>query len=325
MVGLSLVAVTAVLLYRLFRRHTDSSSLGAILAFVTLELVAVVQIESLSLFAAYRRWPVTVLWGLVAACVWLALRRAPRPARSCFSFDVWEWIVGAACACLLAGTLVGALWGTPNTWDALTYHLPRVMHWLQDASIAHYPTAIPRQLKMPPLAEILLSQTVLLSGGDRLVNLVQWSTYGVAALGIYAIVRSAGLPRLAGMCGALLFLSVPIAVLQASGPKNDVVTCANVAATIAFLHVGTRELRWGWIFAGAMALGAAILTKGTSFLLGGVIAALFAAVVLWRHGGRNSLRAIALLALVVGVINGGHWSRNVRWFGTPLGPQSAAR
>ena len=48
-----------------------------------------------------------------------------------------------------------AIVAPPNTYDSMTYHLPRVMHWIQNQSVAHYPTHIPRQLHFPPGAEFI--------------------------------------------------------------------------------------------------------------------------------------------------------------------------
>src|SRR5439155_23425889 len=41
---------------------------------------------------------------------------------------------------------VVAVVGAPNTMDAMTYHLSRVIHWTQNQSVEHYATNIPRQL-----------------------------------------------------------------------------------------------------------------------------------------------------------------------------------
>jgi 4-amino-4-deoxy-L-arabinose transferase-like glycosyltransferase len=321
--GFALIALGAGLLLEALRRSTGSIVHAVLLCFVALELIAVLQIESLSLVSAYRAGPVTMLWGVVAVGAFCWLRRAPRVAIAVAPWSRWELIVAGAWIVMLGGTLVTALWGTPNTWDALTYHLPRVMHWIQNSSIEHYATAFSPQVKFPPLAEILVSQTVLLSGGDRLVNLVQWIAFGVTALAIYGALRGAGSSRLTGLSGALLFLSVPMAVLQASGPKNDLVLCANLAAAIVFFRTGFRGFRWRWMIAGAAALGLAILSKGTGLIFGGILAGLLLAAVLRQHGVRKSAGLFALLAVTIAVTNGGHYARNLRWFGSFFGPETA--
>ena len=64
---------------------------------------------------------------------------------------------------------------TPTTnWDSLTYHLPRVMHWIQQQSVEHFPTGNTRQLEFAPWSAFVVTNLHLLSGNDRLDNLVQW-------------------------------------------------------------------------------------------------------------------------------------------------------
>src|SRR6185369_10694518 len=46
---------------------------------------------------------------------------------------------------ILCATLATALLYPPNTWDSMTYHMPRVMHWITNANIGFYPTANSRQ------------------------------------------------------------------------------------------------------------------------------------------------------------------------------------
>jgi len=317
-----LVAAT-ILLFLIFRRWSGSPAQAALLTFVAVELVSVLAIESLSVFHAYGGWPLAALWGAIALGALLRVRRMPpappTPPDPPQSGDRLETVVLWTGAALLFATLVTALLGAPNTWDALTYHLPRAMHWLQNGSIAHYPTPMSRQLYMPPMAEILIAQAMALSGGDRLVNLVQWIAFGVTATGVFSVVRAAGLTRLAALNAALMFLALPMAVLQASGPKNDLVLCANLAAAAVFFQRGFSALDWRWVLAGATAAALSVLTKGTGLLFAGVLVAVFVVAVTWRHGARNGLRVgvLALVALVT--VNVNHWMRNLGENGSALG------
>ena len=54
----------------------------------------------------------------------------------------------------------------PNNYDSMTYHLGRVVHWIQNHSVQHYPTNIDRQLFMPPWAEFAITHFYLLSTDD---------------------------------------------------------------------------------------------------------------------------------------------------------------
>jgi len=98
---------------------------------------------------------------------------------------------------LLVGLI--ALLAPPNTFDSMTYHMSRVAHWAHQGSVAPYPTHIVRQITAPPLAEFAILQLQLLSGGDRLANLVQFFA----------------------LCGCVLNVSLIAARLRA-GPRGQI-------------------------------------------------------------------------------------------------------
>jgi len=81
--------------------------------------------------------------------------------------------LAASAAAIAAVTTTVALVAAPNSWDSLTYHLPRVEQWIQEGSLAHFPTASMRQLASNPFAEMLILHFRLLVERDCLDNLVQ--------------------------------------------------------------------------------------------------------------------------------------------------------
>jgi len=316
--------VATALALRWARGLTGSRARGVLLAFVVLQVVVVAQAELLGAFAAYRASPLVTLWVATAALFALLPRHRSAPALRP-PLDRTERAVLALVLAVLAGTLVTALAAAPNTWDALTYHLPRVMHWIQNESLAHYPTSIGRQLKMPPLAELIVSQTVLLTGGDRLVALVPWTASALSALAVFLLVRGRGLSRLAGLHGALFFLTAPMAILQASGAKNGLVMCANLAAAAVFFADASRRPDRLTLGAGSVALGLAVLTQGVAPLFGGLLGLGCVVAVARRHGAARALAAGGAIALAILSLNALHWSRNLRHFGSLVGPTSEGR
>src|SRR4030095_5747358 len=81
-----------------------------------------------------------------------------------------EWAILGVCALLFAGVTVAAFGAAPNNWDALAYHLPRQVMWMQQHSLAAFATSDSRMLEMPPLAEFCQLHLMLLSGSDHWAN-----------------------------------------------------------------------------------------------------------------------------------------------------------
>ena len=120
----------------------------------------------------------------------------------------------------------------------MTYHMPRVAHWSQAGSVAHYPTHILRQLWLGPWAEFAIMHLYVLTGGDRLANLVQWLAFAGCIVGS-AVVAGAlgGGPWRAGWRRSPA-RPCPMAISQASSTQNDLV------ASFWLLSLGYWVLRF---------------------------------------------------------------------------------
>jgi len=159
---------------------------GAVLA----GLLATALAELSSLFRAFDRSLVLGAWLaallVLAAAVWRQSRRqagAP-PAVSIGRPSAQEIGFLLGLGVLAVAVVLAAAASAPSNWDSLTYHLPRIAHWIQNRSVAHYPTHVVRQLTLGPGAEELLAHFELLAGSDRGIGLLQflaWVGAGVAA------------------------------------------------------------------------------------------------------------------------------------------------
>ncbi len=226
-------------------------------------------------------------------------------------------------AILLGGVLLVAVMGAPNNGDSMSYHLPRVMHWIQNGTVAHYPTWIPRQLYQPPMAEFAVAHFQLLYGSDRPAALVQW--FSLAGCGVAASLVAAR--HRAGRTGpalARLFVfTLPMGLLQGITTQNDLVLSFWLTGGAYFcLEAFDRprgNIAWGSVLPLALCLGLAVLTKGIGYPFG--LSLLGAGILLafYRHGGRG-LRVLLVCLVVILLLNGGHYARNTAAFGHPLVP-----
>ncbi|MBV8717464.1 MAG: glycosyltransferase family 39 protein [Chloroflexi bacterium] len=233
-------------------------------------------------------------------------------------------------ACTL-GALVGlvavlacvALISPPNTWDSMTYHMARLIHWQQDASVVPYRTNIVRQLYLQPGAEYILLHLQLLSGGDRFAGLVQWGAMLGSLLGVTLLAAELGAGRAGALCASIVAASLPIGVLESTSTQNDYVVAFWLVCTALF---GTRLVRnpgrgHGWlnVFGLGAATGLALLTKATAYLF--VLPILvWVAVVLMRRSHRRSVAPLVLVGAIALLLNVSFYARNMQVFGSPTGP-----
>ena len=272
--------------------------------------------EILGALNLLRRGPLLAGWALVA--VMAAVRRRPLASRPHRPGWLDLALLAGACAVVLPVGLV-ALASAPNSTDALGYHLPRVIYWAQQASVRFFPTGNFQQLTHPPMAEYLMLHTYLIAGNDHFVNLVQFLGFCGSIVVVWNIARVLGAQTRGCAIAAVFCATLPGAILQASGVKNDCVLSLWLAAMVYFALRWTRDPAPRNLAALALSLGLALFTKGTAYLLAPpVLAALLA-----RTPRRLLPRLLGVLALGVVLVNGPHYLRNMDLSGSPLGFSSA--
>jgi 4-amino-4-deoxy-L-arabinose transferase-like glycosyltransferase len=219
-------------------------------------------------------------------------------------------------------TLVLALVSPPNTYDSMTYHMARVGHWIQNGSVAFYPTAILRQLYNPPLAEYGILHFQMLSGSDYFANLVQW--FALVACGATAslIVKAIGRDAKVQAFAAFLCTTIPAAIVQSTGTQKDRFASVFVLAFFYFFIAATESNGWSdFLWTGA-ALGLAILAKGTAYVYC-FPTGLFFVVVHFLALDKKELRVrfvkqIGVVLFIALAFNAGHYARSAKLFGEPV-------
>jgi hypothetical protein len=283
--------------------------------------------EAVGFFRALSIASLAAIWSLaVIALIFLVLRPRPRmPAPRRWMADIRqaaagliaeEWALGAVLLVIGGTTLLIALVSPPGTWDSQSYHLPRIEHWIQDGSLAFYRTAIDRQVIMPGLAELLILQLRLLSGGDRLDNLIQWLAGAGAVYLVGRIARELGGSRRGTAFARLVAATLPIGILESSGTQNDLVAAFFLLAMAERLLAWRRSERSGDA-AFAMAAGLALATKGTCYLIGLPLGLWYLGVSLRR--GWRALPALAACGVLILLPNLPSYLRNLDYGGSPLG------
>jgi hypothetical protein len=234
------------------------------------------------------------------------------------------WAAVALGGAYTVALATAALRYRPASSDSLMYHLPRVEHWIQNGTVAPYATHVPHQVEMAPLHEYSMLQLHLLAGTDRFDGLVSLVAYVVAAVAVAEAARLLGGDRRAQLVAAVLALTLPSAVLQASGTHNDLFAGAISTCLLVLLLAWPRQ---GPHLAHAalvgLAAGLAVLAKAT--LLVTVVPALVALAVLVvarevRAGRvRHVAGGAAVAAAAAVVVAGPFLGRNAELTGSLLG------
>src|ERR1700722_13091490 len=217
---------------------------GAILGVLT---------EVLSQFDLLTPAALIIAWLIASVVVCLITRFVPqRQEPQAESRDRLARFVIVILTVLSGALAIIALVGPPNSFDSMTYHLPRVMHWIQDRNIEFYPvqsypaSLFPveffkaqqvRQLTMAPGAEFIVLNLQLAGGGERFAGLVQWFAYVGCLLGVWSLAELLGAAPRGRALAAMFAGTLPMACLQAVSTQNELV-CA--VWMICFIRLAFR-------------------------------------------------------------------------------------
>lgn len=240
------------------------------------------------------------------------------------SFDSKSFLILASIFVILLFTLCVACFAPPNNWDSMTYHMARVANWIQNKSVAFYPTHITRQLHSNPFAEYVISNLGVLSGGDHFANLVQWFSMFGSVIGVSLIARNIGTTRDSQIFASVFAVTLPMGILQATSTQNDYVVTFWVVGFIIFgLNFAMVPNAFN-TFLGGAALGLAILTKATACVYAFPFF-LWVAVASIRSHKWKGLIGLSFMSLIIVLINAPHSMRNVQTWGSLQGDPGVAK
>lgn len=319
-----LLPISYLILVICFLGSCGSLRKAVLLAAIGMGLLLTAQTELLSMFGQISQLSIAVFWVVTAVSGSILLyRRTIRPQLTPVARTDEPISIGLAVIVAIPSfiTLLIAVISPPNNWDTMTYHLARVMHWMQNGSLAHYPTHIPRQLYLSPLAEYALMHLQLLSGGDRLANLVQWCSMLGCVAGVTLLAQEMGGNRQLQLLSAAVAATIPMGILQASSTQNDLVVSFWLICFVYFGMLTVKDPRSLHIFGVGGSLGLAVLTKGTAYFLATPFIFWLTFVGLKRYR-RSFLKQLFVIACVPFVLNAGHYWRNYALWGNPLSTNS---
>ncbi len=290
-------------------------------------LVIVGITELLSFFKIINFSALGVLWVSVFAVAAISSRKnllklQIRPTLT--TMKSWESAVLLSMIFILSVVGFLTFYCPPNNFDALTYHLSRVEHWVQNQTLAHFPTNDVRQLYSNPFAEMVILHFRILTDSDLFSNSIQFFALIGCLIGATLLAARMRIKRKGQWLTAIFCLTIPMAILQGSSAQNDLVVSFFLLCFTVFLV--------DWVESGklqdcsfmALSLGLAILTKGTAYMFG---LPFFVFIVIWafkRHW-QQFLATMLFIALLILAPIAGHYSRNFSFCGAPMGSQAGIR
>ncbi len=300
---------------------------GFLYAMILFQLILVAATEILSLFDAVTLFGLSAVWLLViffvGAMAWRSNRQGKPWRMPIVNWPdrFWLWLVDGMILFILLTTFAVAVAAPPNTADSLVYHLPRMAHWAQNGSVAHFPAGNEFFNSHPPSAEMLMLHFYILFQGDRLINLQGWLAFLTGMLAVGALSQTLGIGKVGQHFAVLFAAAMPVAIAHASSTKNDLAAASwvIVVAWVAFRYlVKTQKSRDLLFLAGAV--GLALLTKEYTLVFLAPFGLWFAVRLFKTLKWRPFLLWAAIIVLIVVGLNAGYLIRNLRTYGELADP-----
>lgn len=213
-----------------------------------------------------------------------------------------------------------ALIAPPNTMDSMHYHMVRVVYWIQNHTLEHYPTYFTPQLFLSPWAEYAILNLQILGGGDYYANLVQWFSMVGSIIGVSLIAKQLGANLYGQTFAAVFCATIPMGIIQASGTQNDYVVAFWLVCLVHYILQSVQGEAAGKIYflkIGTV-LGLAILTKPTAYLYAFpfFIWLFVPTLKYYRWQIWKPIFEVINSALILNIF---HYYRNFHLFNSPLG------
>ncbi len=122
-----------------------------------------------------------------------------------FALSLFMMIAVIIVLCLLQRILTPIFAG-----DVMYYHASRVLYWIQNSSLAYYPTMNDRQLVFSFGSELIFLWGVLFTYSEFIARLIFWLAFPLSAIGFFTLMRTLRCSRSICLLGVAVFLSMPI-------------------------------------------------------------------------------------------------------------------
>jgi 4-amino-4-deoxy-L-arabinose transferase-like glycosyltransferase len=307
-------------------RTTPSWRISFLSASLVWGLLVTATTEFLSLFKLIGFWELLGVWVLSVILALICLTRLETPKEPKLNIHLrlvdisrFDLLLLAGIALIIITVGVTGWISPPNNWDAMTYHMSRVMHWIQNRSVAYYPTHILRQLHQNPWAEFSILHFQILSGSDLFANLIQWFSMVGATIGVSLIAKQLGASLRGQVLATVVSVTIPMGILQGSSTQNDYVVSFWLVCFTYFAILLKENGKPLYSLAVGASLGLAILTKATTYIYAFPFM-IWVGLSLIKSLRIKGLWLIALIVIIAIAINFGHYSRNYDLYSNPLGP-----
>lgn len=237
--------LAAILIFILFFNENRDFIRSSANTWFTFTVISWLSIEILGWFFVWTKVTVSAVWILtiIGCLALLCKKKCWNTLKECgctVKHEVCNLYQQHRFVCVVTLVFIAAIAGasvlrSPDNGDSMTYHLPRIMHWIQNKSTRYYGAGTDIQNRYPALSEYLVGQLLVLGANDRLANLFQLAAYFLAGGFVYKISRRIHVSKRMSCFSTWVFWCTPMAMAQAFSTQTDNIAGCFLMMNIYFL------------------------------------------------------------------------------------------
>jgi len=208
----------------------------------------------------------------------------------------------------------------PNNNDALSFHVARVIHWMQQGSYFPWETPVIWQLTFPVNAQLTYLWILLFSNTDHFIAYIPFFAGVLTSLLVYSFSREMGFSRRGAAFVGLIWLTYPVVQLHLSSVRHDLISTWLFLSLLYFFHRWGKQKQNGDFILSGLALG---LVVGTNFSIAAYLPGFALIVILgfwcYRYSFRDIFKWAGWVLLVFCLFSSQIYISNEIHFGSVLG------
>ncbi len=173
--------------------------------------------EILSLFKGITKTNLLIFWIILDLLLFILAIKNKHKLAINIKFNKKTIFIFFVCLIIIIADVIIV----PYNWDSMTYHLPRIMMWSLNKSVAHFTTYDYRMISSLVLAEFVNLNEYVLTGSDKFFNLLQGFSFISIVILIICISKTIKLDDNVTYLSIFLFISMPIALAESLTTQVD--------------------------------------------------------------------------------------------------------
>ncbi|WP_420149585.1 ArnT family glycosyltransferase [Spirosoma sp.] len=221
--------------------------------------------------------------------------------------------------------LILAVYAPPSNYDSHQYHLMRILYWLNDHNLDHFPTVHVQQLYHNVFSEYLVLHTFLLTGSDYLANVIQFGAMLGTVTAVSLLAKRMGLGYRGQLLAGILMLCLPIGLFESTTTQNDYIACFYFVSFVLFGYWFLRYPDRTTLVWCLLALAFGSFTKYPILFFALPFAIYLAVQILRRQGFLFGWGTLVGAILLFAILFAPFFARNYAVFGSIMSPQETSR